>query len=166
MSLENNPKIRPLCELSNTTKRRKILGLSQHILNVVESEKENTFHITDQIKLKQVKFETCNKIYDVTFGQLDKIEEKKRIEAVVKSIDKGHVPREAYRSLARIEQEIPREGAISNTRQRINGEMKKKIPLTLVNLKQPTIFEPIAEEPDITDNTIIMSMLESIGKGG
>jgi len=44
--------------------------------------------------------------------------------------------------------------------------MKKAIPLTLVNLSQPTVFDPITEEPDITDNTIITNMLESIGKGG
>ena len=43
--------------------------------------------------------------------------------------------------------------------------MKKAIPLTLVNLSQPTVFDPITEEPDITDNTIITNMLESIGKG-
>ncbi|PKB97706.1 hypothetical protein RhiirA5_432632 [Rhizophagus irregularis] len=44
--------------------------------------------------------------------------------------------------------------------------MKKVIPLTLVNLSQPTVFDPITEEPDITDNIIITNMLESIGKGG
>ena len=43
--------------------------------------------------------------------------------------------------------------------------MKKAIPLTLVNLSQPTVFDPITEEPDITDDTIITNMLESIGKG-
>ncbi|CAB5376261.1 unnamed protein product [Rhizophagus irregularis] len=104
-------KIRPLTELSNTTKRRKILGLSQRILNVVESEKENTFHKIDKIKLKQVTFQTCNDdVYSVNFGQLDKVEKTKRIEVVVKSLDKGHVSREAYRSIAKIEPNIPREG--------------------------------------------------------
>ena len=97
---------------------------------------------------------------------MDIIEEIKRIEAVVKSLDKNHIPREAYRSLARIEHSLPREEVVSNARQRINTEMKKNIPLTLVNLSQSTIFEPITEEPNITDDTIITNMLESIGKGG
>ncbi|RIA80644.1 hypothetical protein C1645_838331 [Glomus cerebriforme] len=44
--------------------------------------------------------------------------------------------------------------------------MRKNIPLTLVDLLQPTIFEPITEEPHITNNTVITNMLESIGKGG
>ncbi|PKC62624.1 hypothetical protein RhiirA1_538333 [Rhizophagus irregularis] len=106
------------------------IRLSQHILNVVESEKENTFHKTDKIKLKQVTFQTCNDdVYSVNFGQLDKVKKTKRIEVVVKSLDKGHVSREAYRSIAKIKPNIP-------------------------------------QNPDIIDNTIVINMLESVGKGG
>ncbi|GBC40130.2 hypothetical protein GLOIN_2v1767849 [Rhizophagus irregularis DAOM 181602=DAOM 197198] len=91
------------------------IRLSQHILNVVESEKENTFHKTDKIKLKQVTFQTCNDdVYSVNFGQLDKVKKTKRIEVVVKSLDKGHVSREAYRSIAKIKPNIPREGDVYN----------------------------------------------------
>ncbi|PKK66070.1 hypothetical protein RhiirC2_853147 [Rhizophagus irregularis] len=43
--------------------------------------------------------------------------------------------------------------------------MRKNIPLTLVDLLQPTIFEPITEEPHITDNAVITNMLESIERG-
>jgi hypothetical protein len=42
-------------------------------------------------------------VYNVNFGQFDKIEKTKRIEAVVKSLDKGHISRDAYRSLAQVE---------------------------------------------------------------
>ncbi|CAB5138542.1 unnamed protein product [Rhizophagus irregularis] len=56
------------------------IRLSQHILNVVESEKENTFHKTDKIKLKQVTFQTCNDdMYSVNFGQLDKVKKQKEL---------------------------------------------------------------------------------------
>ncbi|CAG8758273.1 15285_t:CDS:2, partial [Rhizophagus irregularis] len=62
-------KIQPFSELSNTTRRRKMLCLSQCILDAVEEEKENMFHPTDQIKLKQVKFESYNDLYDINFEQ-------------------------------------------------------------------------------------------------
>ena len=158
-------KIRPFNELGNSQKRRKILSLSQHVLDVVEKEKGNTFHPNDQIKLKQIKLESHDDSYEINLGGLDEIEETKKIEAVIKSLDKGHISREAYRSLARIE-DIPREKAVTISRQKINVEMKKQVPLTLVDLTQPTAFEPITEEPDITDNAIIINMLESVGKGG
>ncbi|CAB4495341.1 unnamed protein product [Rhizophagus irregularis] len=108
-------KIRPFDELGNSQKRRKIHGLSQRVLDIVEKEKGNTFHPDDQIKLKQIKFETYDDIYEINFGKL---------------------------------------------------EMKKKVPMTLVDLLQPTAFEQITGNPDITDSTIIMNMLESIGKKG
>ena len=97
---------------------------------------------------------------------MNKEEETKRIEAIVKSLDRGYISREAYRPLTQIEQDISRENAIYKVRQSINTEMKNKVPLTFVNLSQPTKFEPITKKPDITDNLIIMNMLESIGKGG
>ncbi|CAB5095807.1 unnamed protein product [Rhizophagus irregularis] len=98
--LEINSRIRPFSELSYSTKRCKMLSLSQHILDIVEAEKENKFHPTDQIELIQIKFKTCNSLYEINFGQLDKMKEIKKIEAVVKSLDKGYISREAYRSLA------------------------------------------------------------------
>jgi hypothetical protein len=158
-------KIRPFIDLSNSQKHRRILGLSQSVLDIVEKEKDNTFHPDDQIKLKQIKFEIDDNAYDISFGKVNKVEETKKIEAVVKSLDKGHISREAYRFLARIE-DLPREKAVCDVRQKINAEMKKKVPLTLVELLQPTKFEPIREEPNITDSEIITNMLELIGKGG
>ncbi|CAB4435411.1 unnamed protein product [Rhizophagus irregularis] len=56
--LEINSRIHPFSELSYSTKRRKMLSLSQHILDIVEAEKENKFHPTDQIELNQIKFKT------------------------------------------------------------------------------------------------------------
>ncbi|RGB30555.1 hypothetical protein C1646_765216 [Rhizophagus diaphanus] len=131
-------------EFKEATNKGKISGpllFSLKLLSVERTEKENMFHSTDQIKFKQVKFESYNDLYDINFGQLNIIEEIKRIEAVVKSLDRNHILREAYRSLV------------------------KNIPLTLVNLLQPTIFEPITEEPHITDNAVITNMLESIDDG-
>ncbi|CAB4476022.1 unnamed protein product [Rhizophagus irregularis] len=67
-------KIRPFIDLGNSQKRRRILGLSQSILDIVERERDNTFHPDDQIKLKQIKFEIDDDVYDINFGknQLEK----------------------------------------------------------------------------------------------
>ncbi|CAB4375997.1 unnamed protein product [Rhizophagus irregularis] len=135
----------------------KLLSVERCVLDITEREKGNTFHPDDQIKLKQIIFETYDDSYNINFGKLDKMEETKKIEAIVKSLDKGHISREAYRSLARIE-DLPREKAVYYMRQTINVEMKKNVPITLVDLSQPTVFEPITEEPDITDGAIILNM--------
>lgn len=98
-------KVQPFIELSDNTRCWKML--SQCILDTIEEEKENMFHSIDQIKLKQVKFESYNNLYGINFGQLDVIGEIKGIKAVVKSLDRNHISREAYRSLAWIEYNIP-----------------------------------------------------------
>ncbi|CAG8808149.1 12721_t:CDS:1, partial [Gigaspora rosea] len=56
--------------------------------------------------------------------------------AVLKSLDKGKISREAYRSLARINQDLPRDGAISSTRQRLNKQMQNIVPLSLTNIEE------------------------------
>ena len=43
--------------------------------------------------------------------------------------------------------------------------MNNQIPLSLVDILQPTIFEPTTDVPDITDVNTIMNVLDSIGKG-
>ncbi|GES76503.1 hypothetical protein GLOIN_2v1521868 [Rhizophagus clarus] len=150
-------------KLLSIEQHRKILGLSQCVLDIVEKEKSNTFHPDDQIRFKQIKFETSEDLYNINFGTLDKIKEVKKIETIVKSIDKGHISREAYQSLARIE-DLLREEAVYDIHQKINAEMKKKVPTTLVELLQPTVFKSIIEEPDITDSAVILNMLKSIKK--
>ncbi|KAF0520287.1 hypothetical protein F8M41_016416 [Gigaspora margarita] len=92
--------------------------------------------------------------------------ENEQKEAIVKSLDCGRITREAYRSLAQIEHEIPREGAISNIKQKINLKMKKQIPLLLVDILQTIVFEKSEDTPDIIDKNIVTNMLESIRKGG
>ncbi|CAG8580100.1 3602_t:CDS:2, partial [Dentiscutata heterogama] len=75
--------------------------------------------------------------------------ENEQKEAIVKSLDCGQITRDAYQSLARIEYEIPREGAVSDIKQKINLKMKKQIPLSLVDILQPIVFEEIENTPDI-----------------
>ena len=127
---------------------------------MVEKEKKTIFHPDDRLKIKQIRFKIANELVEVNFGKLDQKSEEERKKAIVKSLDHGRIAREAYRSLARIEQDIPCEKAISDMRQKINSEMKDQIPLSLVEILQPTIFEPITEIPDITDIDIIVNLLE------
>ncbi|CAG8830788.1 12744_t:CDS:1, partial [Racocetra persica] len=49
---------------------------------------------------------------------------------------KGKISREAYRSLARINQDLPRDGAILSTRQRLNKQMQNLVPLSLTNVEE------------------------------
>ncbi|CAG8512584.1 14061_t:CDS:2, partial [Dentiscutata heterogama] len=57
-------------------------------------------------------------------------------------------------------------GAVYDMRQEITNRVNEKIPISLVDIDQPTSFEPITKESDITDPIIISNIIASIGKGG
>ncbi|RIB27053.1 hypothetical protein C2G38_2261358 [Gigaspora rosea] len=133
--------LKPFDNYSASTQRKRILGLEEQLREFVEEEKENFFHPNDSIVLKQAKFEINN-------CTLISIMEK------------------AYRSLAKLDKSLIRAGAIYDMRQEITHKVNEKIPISLVDIDQPTIFEPITEEADITDPTIVSNVVTSIRKGG
>ncbi|RHZ50863.1 hypothetical protein Glove_490g31 [Diversispora epigaea] len=140
---EKDPEIRPFDDLSKSTKRRYVLQLA-----------------------RQVRFEINEKKYDVNYGKFDKDNDTKLKHAVVKSLDRGRISRDAYRSLTDINQHLSREKSISIIRKRINELVQKNIPISLVNIYQPTTFEPISGQPHITEPEIIQNVMDYIGKGG
>ena len=92
--------------------------MAKRVFSQIEDCKENLFHPMDQIQIKQARFDINDKIVEVDYGKLDQKNVEELKQAIVKSMDKGRISREAYRSLARINQNLPREGAISTMRKR------------------------------------------------
>ncbi|CAG8788855.1 790_t:CDS:2, partial [Dentiscutata erythropus] len=129
LTLNYNYQIYPFEKLSVSTQHCKLLKVAQQVLNTVEKEKKN-FHSNDYINIKQIRLEIGEEQFDINFGKFDKKSEEERKKAIVKSLNCGQITREAYRLLARIEYNIPREGAISEIRQKINLEMKKNFTIT------------------------------------
>ncbi|CAG8811732.1 24401_t:CDS:2 [Gigaspora margarita] len=121
-------------------------------MKFVEEEKENFFHPNDSIVLKQAKFEINNCTYNINYRKIDKQLVKLQTQAI------------AYRSLVRLDESLIRAGAIYNMRQEITHKVNKKISISLVDIDQPTIFEPITKEADITDPTIVSNIVTSIRK--
>ncbi|CAG8553262.1 12770_t:CDS:2, partial [Dentiscutata heterogama] len=144
----------------------KTIPSNEFLQESIEEEKENFFHPNDNIVLKQVKFEINDCAYNINYGKIDKQLVELQTQAIVKSIDRGQISQEAYRSLARIDESLIRAGAVYDMRQEITRRVNEKIPISLVDIDQPTIFEPITEEPDITDPTIVFNVVTTIGKGG
>jgi len=62
---------------------------------------------------------------------------------------------------------LPREGAISSTRQRLNKQMQNLVPLLLINVEETSVASELTEDqPHITDPDIVNNVVESAGKGG
>ena len=75
-----------------------------------------------------------------------------------------NIPRDAYRQLAAMESNLPREYAVSQTRQEINIYMEELIPINFIDLNSTIIQDP-SKIPDITGPLIIEQVVSVIGKG-
>ncbi|CAI2162765.1 13425_t:CDS:2 [Funneliformis geosporum] len=53
---------------------------------------------------------------------------------VLETLDEGNILRDPYRRLCAIEPHLPREGAVSKERQKINEEMARLIPISIIDV--------------------------------
>ncbi|CAG8461125.1 13365_t:CDS:2 [Gigaspora rosea] len=124
---------KPFNDLSNSTQRRHMLTMAKCVFDQVETYKENLFNKNDKVEIKQAQFTINNMPFEIQYGKVNQNDIEDLNLAVLKSLDKGKISREAFRSLIRINQDLPRKGAISNTRQKLNEQMKALVPLLLIN---------------------------------
>ncbi|CAG8756697.1 8873_t:CDS:2 [Gigaspora margarita] len=74
--------------------------------------------------------------------------------AVLKSLDKAKI---SY---------LPREGAISSIRQRLNKQIQNLVPLLLTNVEETFVASELTEDqPHITNPNIVNNVVEYAGKG-
>ncbi|RIB02908.1 hypothetical protein C2G38_2049700 [Gigaspora rosea] len=140
--------------------------MAKCVFDQVETCKENLFHKDNKVEIKQARFTINNMPFEIQYGKVNQNNIEDLNLAVLKSLDKGKISREAYRSLARINQDLPRESAISNTHQKLNEQMKALVPLLLINVENPINFELTEDHAHITDSDIVNNVVESAGKGG
>ncbi|PKY61698.1 hypothetical protein RhiirA4_523271, partial [Rhizophagus irregularis] len=151
-------------ESSKTTQIRHAKGLAKCAQINFENSIQNYYNPKDRVVLKTLEFTVQNKDYYTTFGEKNPNKQKQKLQSVVRIQDVENVPRDAYRYFAAMESKLPREYAVSQTRQEIDAHMEQLIPINFVDLT-PTITPDFSEEPDITDPIIVEQVNSAIGKG-
>ncbi|CAG8800833.1 36711_t:CDS:2, partial [Racocetra persica] len=99
--------------------------LEKCLLEVVEAEKENFFNSDNNILIEL------------------------QTQTIVKLIDHDRISRDAYRSLSKIDQSLIQASIVYNMRQEIIKQVNIKIPISLVDINQPTNFELIIKGNNI-----------------
>ena len=116
----------------------------------------------DRVVLKALDFTIENKEYHILFEK-DYVKKKQKLQSIAYVQDVENIPRDAYRHLVAIESKLPREYAVSKTRQEINAYMEELIPINFIDLNSTIIQDP-SEIPDITDPLIIEQVVNAIGR--
>ncbi|GBB95914.1 hypothetical protein RclHR1_26410002 [Rhizophagus clarus] len=157
--------LKPNEESSKTTQIKRAKGLAKKEQIHFEDSIKDFYNPKDRVVLKALNFTVENKEYHVSFGKDDDVKKKTKLHSMTYVQDVENIPRDAYYHLAAIESILPREYAISQTRQEINTCMEKLIPINFIDLNSAIIQEDPSEEPDIIDPTIIEQVVNATGKG-
>lgn len=128
-------------------------------------EVSNFYNSVDQPVLQEIRFNVQDRNYLVDYYDKDEEKENQLVDAFTKVVDQGPISRDAYRNLAALQPELPRDHHILNARKRINEEMNQKVPISILNIKNP-VLTTINETPDIEDQEIVDEVLKYIGKAG
>ncbi|UZO09718.1 uncharacterized protein OCT59_029933 [Rhizophagus irregularis] len=129
-----------------------------------ENSIKNFYNPKDRVVLRTLDFTIENKEYHVTFEDDDSVKKKQKLQSMAYVQDIENIPCNAYRHLAAVESTLPREYAISQTRQEINACMGELIPINFIDLNSTIVQEGPLEEPDITDPLIIEQVVSATGK--
>ncbi|POG83092.1 hypothetical protein GLOIN_2v1469570 [Rhizophagus irregularis DAOM 181602=DAOM 197198] len=152
-------------ESSKTTQIKRAKGLAKKEQVHFENTIKDFYNPKDRVVLKAIDFTVENKEYHVTFGDENYVKKKQKLQSIAYVQDLENIPRDAYLHLAAVESILPREYAISQTRQEINAYMEELIPINFIDLNSTIMQEGFLEEPDITDPLIIEQVINATGKG-
>ena len=150
-------------ESSKTTQIKRAKGLARKEKIHFENSIKDFYNPKDRVVLKALDFTIENKEYHILFEK-DYVKKKQKLQSIAYVQDVENIPRDAYRQLAAMESNLPREYAVSQTRQEINIYMEELIPINFIDLNSTIIQDP-SEIPDITDPLIIEQVVSAIGKG-
>src|SRR2546430_1855019 len=152
-------------ETSTSTQIRRAKGLAKRIQIHFENSTKDFYNPKDRVVLKALEFTVQNKEYYSSFGEENLSEKKQKLQSMVRAQDVENVPRNTYRHFAALEANLPREYAVSQTRQEIDAYMEELIPIHFIDLKNSATIPDPSEEPDITDPIIVEQVVSAIGKG-
>ncbi|CAG8600876.1 6082_t:CDS:2 [Cetraspora pellucida] len=158
--------LKPFAMLSESMKTKRSRAFSMHVGTVFNNETPKFYNPVDQPVLQELRFNVQNKGYVVNFHQ--NIEKNNQhIEAITKIIDQSPISRDAYRNLAALQYELPRDHMILNARKKINKEMSQQIPISILNITDIPIPLIATNEPsDIDNQEVEEEMHKYIGKAG
>ncbi|CAG8663308.1 21468_t:CDS:2 [Gigaspora rosea] len=109
--------------------------MAKRVFDQVEICKKNIFHKDDKVEIKQACFIINNKPFEIQYRKVNQ-----------EKIDTSH-----------INQNLPKDSAVSSTCQRLNKQMQNLVPLLLTNVEKTFVASELTEDQlYITDPDTIL----------
>ncbi len=162
--------LQPVDNLSISAQRVRVNKIAKQEHQLFEEQSKILYHLDDHPTLHSLTYELPNQTWVINYDSKNKTKEQHYSEKIVNTLDQEYISREAYRALAAISFDLPREYTIAATRNQINEIMKVAVPIRVLDINSlyPTEIDNIDEniEVHINDLQIINNVTESIGKCG
>ncbi|RIB20680.1 hypothetical protein C2G38_2303217 [Gigaspora rosea] len=152
---------RPFNTLSESMKTNRSRAFSVQLDKAFKNEVPNFFNSVARPVLQEIQFCVQDKDYLAKYNK----EKTSSFDAFVKVIDQGPISQDAYRKLAVLQPELPRDHNISDARKNINEEMNKQAPINILNAENISLTTT-NEIPHINNQEIEEDILKYIGKAG
>ncbi len=153
-------------QCSNSTLTKRATNIGKHMLVEFNKKAPKLYNSEDVPVLESICYSVNKHTFDINYGDENKAKKKQKNESMVRALDEGNISRDPYRRLCAIESHLPREGAVSKERLRINEEMAQLIPISIVDVVNTENQVDQSEEVDIEDEAIVQGVIDAVGKGG
>lgn len=160
-------KLKDYDKITTKTKNERAKKFAKRTRSAFEDLSNCFYNSEDEPVLKSITFDVQNKdTFQVDFGEIDEDEIKLKRILTVEAIDQGQIPRNGYRTITTLSNDLIKEWAVSKEKALINKEMQEKIPISIVKLNSHHSTGPLEGTPAITDPEVIQMVQEAIGNGG
>ncbi|CAG8723384.1 19468_t:CDS:1, partial [Racocetra fulgida] len=160
---------KPFSDLSNSMQLKRSTKFGKELLNLFEQQVTQTFNNQDNVTFEGLTFTVNLQKFHINYNEINNESIDLQQQAIIRAMDSEKISRQAYRLIAAIGHNLPREWAVSNMRQQINQQMIELIPIHLIDLNLlHDIDSTDNNEIDINlinDSEIIDEVTKSIGKG-
>jgi len=123
----------PFEEAKDTTCRNRLKNFGNQILDNF-SESSTSILNSNSSEIVGITLKINGQLYQLCFKDDDGDEKKLHAEAVAQQLDIHNISQAGYRSLARIEPNLPRENVVSNVKKEITNLMNDEIPIVPLNI--------------------------------
>ena len=112
--------LKPFDQLTNKGKDNKVKRIAEELyadFEQISTELLNNFHTTSSSllpTLKSIEVDTKDIVYQVQYGKENVDQNRLQAQAAVQSCDSGQVTRKAYRSIASLSLDLPREWLVAS----------------------------------------------------
>ncbi|CAG8601938.1 17075_t:CDS:2, partial [Cetraspora pellucida] len=132
--------LQPINNLSKSAQRMRVNKIAEQEYQTFNKESKILYHPDDYPTLQSLTYKVSDQTWTIQYDSKDEINKQQQINEIVYALDQKNISREAYRALAAISFDLPREYTIATTQNQINKTMQKVVSIQVLDINSKGII--------------------------